>query len=50
VGEAAGVENLEHEKISDPVLTMMVNKLNILEDKLNLPKSKQSDLQDYLPH
>lgn len=50
VGEAAGVENLEHEKISDPVLTMMVNKLNILEEKLNLPKSKQSDLQDYLPH
>jgi serine O-acetyltransferase len=46
VGEASGVEKLEHEKIADPVLALMVKKLNVLEEKLNLPKTQFSDLQE----
>jgi hypothetical protein len=46
VGEASGVEKLEHEKITDPVLALMVKKLNVLEEKLNLPKTQFSDLQE----
>lgn len=50
VGEAGGVEKLEHEKITDPVLALMVKKMNVLEEKLNLPKTQMSDIQDFLPH